>query len=74
MPNPVLFESRALPGNDALLLWLFIAAVVHIGVIFGVNFNRPEPEKFNRSIEITIVNTPAKKARKTRKLWRRKTR
>lgn len=64
MPNPVLFESRALPGNDALLLWLFIAAVVHIGVIFGVNFNRPEPEKFNRSIEITIVNTPAKKAPK----------
>ncbi|MGZ8189218.1 MAG: TonB family protein [Methylosarcina sp.] len=59
-----MLESRAMPSNDALLLWLFIAAVAHIFIIFGVNFNRPEPEKFKRSIDITIVNTPAKKAPK----------
>lgn len=64
MSNQVMPEPRVMSSNDALLLWLFIAAVVHIGIIFGVNFTRTEPEKFNRSINITIVNTPAKKAPK----------
>jgi protein TonB len=64
MTSQVTLQPRAMPSNDALLLWLFIAAVAHIGIIFGVNFTRPEPEKFSRSIDITIVNTPAKKAPK----------
>ncbi|MGR9088465.1 MAG: TonB family protein [Gammaproteobacteria bacterium] len=59
-----MLEPTTMSGNDAILLWLFIAAVIHILIIMGMDFTPPEPEKINRSIEITIVNTPAKKAPK----------
>lgn len=69
MTNHVMLASpTTAPGNDTLLLWLFIAAVIHVIVIMGFNFTIPQPEKFNRSIDITIVNIPAKKAPKNAKI------
>jgi len=50
-----------MPHNDSLLLALFVAAILHVLVILGVNFTAPKTEKFNRAIDITLVNTPAKK-------------
>jgi periplasmic protein TonB len=50
--------------NDSLLVALFIAAVVHILVLFGTNFMSPKPEKVSRTIEVTLANTPAPKAPK----------
>jgi protein TonB len=68
MTNRVMFEPSVMPGNDALLFWLFVAAVIHILIALGVNFTVPKPEEFSRSIDITIVNTPAKKAPKEAKI------
>lgn len=64
MSSQVMLQPTTTSSNDPILLWLFIAAVIHIVIIMGMDFTPPEPEKFNRSIEITIVNTPAKKAPK----------
>lgn len=68
MTNQVMLDPPAMPGNDALLLWLFIAAVIHVLIIMGVNFSQPQPEKFDRSLDITIVNIPAKKTPKDAKI------
>lgn len=68
MTNRIMLEPSAIPGNDALLFWVFIAAVIHVFLILGVNFTEPKPEEFSRSIDITIVNTPAKKAPKEAKI------
>lgn len=54
--------SSHVSDKDALLIALFVATVIHIVVMLGVNFTAPKPEKFNRSIDVTLVNTPAKKA------------
>ncbi|MGR9036639.1 MAG: energy transducer TonB, partial [Gammaproteobacteria bacterium] len=67
MTNQVMLERPALESNDALLVGLFIASIIHVVIILGVNFNKPDREEFSRSIEITIVNTPAKKAPKDAK-------
>lgn len=48
--------------NDVMLVAVFAAAVIHVLVILGIRFSSPEAEKFSRSIDITLVNTPAKKA------------
>lgn len=50
--------------NDSLLTALFIAAVAHVFILLGLNFSFPEPPKVSKSIEITLSNTPAKKAPK----------
>ncbi|MDD2723636.1 MAG: TonB family protein [Methylovulum sp.] len=57
-------SSPVISNNDAIIIALFIAAIIHVIVVLGVNFTSPKPEKFNRSIDITLVNTPAKKAPK----------
>ena len=57
----------AVSNNDAMLISLFIAAVVHIVLVMGMNFSAPEPEKFSRSIDITLVNTPVNNAPKEAK-------
>jgi len=67
MTNQVMLERPALESNDALLVWLFIASIIHVVIILGVNFNKPKRDEFSRSIEITIVNSPAKKAPKDAK-------
>lgn len=63
-----MLEPPAMPGNDALLFWLFVAAVFHVLIVLGVNFTKPKQEEFKRSIDITIVNTPAKKAPKNARI------
>ena len=61
--NQVMFDPPApLSNNDALLIALFLAAVVHVGIGLGINFTMPQPEKVSRSIDITLVNAPTKKA------------
>lgn len=65
MANKARFNpSTVLSNNDSLLIALLVAAMIHAIVILGVNFSTPKPEKINRSIDITLVNTPAKKAPK----------
>jgi protein TonB len=65
MTNQAMFGRPApLSNNDSLLIALFVAAIVHIVIVLGLNFNAPQPEKVSRSIDITLVNTPAKKAPK----------
>ncbi|MFZ2451431.1 MAG: TonB family protein [Methylovulum miyakonense] len=68
MTKKVAFNAKvAISNNDSILIALFIAAIIHIVAILGVSFTTPAPEKFNRSIDITLVNTPTKKAPKTAK-------
>jgi len=50
--------------SDSLLVALFVAAVIHVILILIVNFSVDLPEKINKSIEITITQTVAKKAPK----------
>ncbi len=62
MTNKVTFTpSATLSNNDSLLIALFIATVIHIVLVLGMNFTTPQPEKINKSIDITLVNTPEKK-------------
>ena len=68
MAQQAMSKPSVSPDNDAIKIWFFVAALIHIVIILGIDFNPPEPEKFNRSIEITIVNTPAKKAPKDAKI------
>jgi len=68
MPNSLKFEpSTPLSSNDPLLIAIFIAAIVHVIIVLGVNFTQPQPEKVTRSIDITLATTPAAKAPKQAK-------
>ena len=49
-------------NNKSLLTALLVAVIVHIAFVLGINFTTPQPEKINKSIDITLVNTPVKKA------------
>jgi protein TonB len=63
MTNKALFiPSSPLPNNDSLLVALFGAAIVHVVLILGMNFTLPQPDRIHKSIDITLVDTPAKKA------------
>ena len=65
MANRAMFDrSVFLSNNDTLLIALFAAAIVHIVIVLGMNFTAPQPEEVSRSIDITLVNTPAKKSPK----------
>lgn len=58
-----MFEPPApLSNNDTLLVTLFLAAVIHVVIGLGINFTAPQPENVSRSIDITLVNMPTKKA------------
>lgn len=59
--------TTIITNNDSMLIALFLAAIIHLVIVLGVNFSSPIPTKFNRSIDITLVNTPAKKAPKEAK-------
>jgi periplasmic protein TonB len=69
MANLATFDSTStIANNDRLLVALFIAAVVHITIVLGIRFSEPEPPIQNsRSIDVTLVSTPAKKAPKQAK-------
>jgi len=65
MVNKAIFDPPAnLSNNDSLLVALFVAVIVHFVLVLGMNFTAPQPDKINKSIDITLVNTPAKKAPK----------
>ena len=68
--HQALFGSPApLSNNDSLLIALFLAAIIHVVIGLGINFTAPQPERVNRSIDITLVNMPTQKApEKARKL------
>lgn len=61
------FNSFALSNGDTLLTAFFIAAVVHVLILLGINFTAPEPPKVSRSIEVTLSHAPAKNAPKQAK-------
>jgi periplasmic protein TonB len=69
MANQVVFDSTSsVANNDRLLVALFIAAIVHIIIVLGIRFSEPEqPIQNSRSIDVTLVSTPAKKAPKKAK-------
>jgi protein TonB len=66
MQHPPL-SSSPLSNNDALLLAVFVATIVHIGIMLGINFKAPQAPKVNKSIEITLSHAPLKKAPKQAK-------
>jgi protein TonB len=55
-------HSAARFNKNSLLIALFVAFIVHIALVLGINFTTPKPEKINKSIDITLVNVPVKKA------------
>ena len=56
-----------LSNSDSLLTALFIAAVVHVLILLGINFRTPQPAKVSKSIEITLSHAALKKAPKQAK-------
>lgn len=59
--------SSPLSNDDALLLAIFVATVVHAGLLLGINFKAPQGPKANKSIEITLSHAPLNKAPKQAK-------
>jgi periplasmic protein TonB len=52
-------------NNDRLLCTLFVAAIIHMIIILGIRFTEPKPPMQNsRSIDVVLVDAPAKKAPK----------
>jgi protein TonB len=66
MSKPAAFNPASyLSPKDSLLITLFVAVIIHIAIILGLNFSSPQPEKTNKAIDITLINTPATKAPET---------
>jgi len=55
-------RSSPLSNNDTMLLALFVATLVHVGILLGINFKAPQPLRINKSIEVTLSHAPLKKA------------
>jgi len=53
-------DNYSLPNSDTLLLAVFVAVVVHVLILLGVNFSSPQPHKISKSLEITLANAPVK--------------
>ena len=53
-----------LSTHDTLIVFVFIAAIIHTLLILGVNFSKPKADKSSKSIAITLVTQEAKKAPK----------
>ncbi|MDD1627555.1 MAG: energy transducer TonB [Methylococcaceae bacterium] len=47
-------------NNNSLLIALSVAIIVHLVLVLGMNFTTPQPDKINKPIDITLVNTPVK--------------
>jgi protein TonB len=63
MANKAIFiPSSTLSNNDSLLVAIFVAIIIHIVLVLGMNFTTPQPNKINKSINITLVDTPVTKA------------
>jgi len=55
-------HSTPISTNDALIVFVFVAAIIHAFLILGVNFSMPKADKSRKSIAITLVTHEAKKA------------
>ena len=62
MSGSVIITKAPAPSSDRLLAAIFIALIVHVGIILGITFSPPVPKKINKSISITLVNSPTRKA------------
>lgn len=57
------FQSTTpLSTQDALIAFVFVAAIIHTLLILGINFSKPIADKNRKSIAITLVMQTAKKA------------
>ncbi|MGR8930653.1 MAG: energy transducer TonB [Gammaproteobacteria bacterium] len=54
-------------SDDPMLLAVFVATLLHAGILLGINFKMPEPPKVSKSIEVTLSHAPLKKAPKQAK-------
>lgn len=64
-PSTAFLNKTSGPSeNDVLLIATFIALLLHVLAILGINFSLPEQKETNRSIEITLATTPASKTPK----------
>ncbi len=59
--EPIFDPPAALSTNDALLIALFVATVIHVVIGFGINFTTPQPTQVSRAIDITLVTMPTPK-------------
>ncbi len=57
-------HTTPLSAQDTLIIFVFIATLIHVLIILGVNFNKPKADKNSKSIAITLVTQKAKKAPK----------
>lgn len=64
---PISFTKASVSESDSLLIALFLAVIIHTIIVLGIGFNIPQPEKTNKSIEITLAISPTKKAPKKAK-------
>ena len=63
MTNKAMFVPAATPSNkDTLPIALAVAVIVHIILIAVMSFTPRPTETINKSIDITLINTPTKKA------------
>jgi protein TonB len=60
-------DQTPLASDDSLLMAIFLAALLHVFILLGINFRTPEPPKVSKSIEVTVSHAPLKKAPKTAK-------
>jgi protein TonB len=68
MSNNIIFDRPNYSNSDSLILALFVAIIVHIIVGMTVKFTTPHVDKISRSsIDVTLTQTPAKKAPKKAK-------
>lgn len=55
-------SSGPLSTHDRLIVFIFIAVVIHALLVLGINFRQPKAAKNSKSIAITLVTQEAKKA------------
>jgi len=58
------FSQPSTSESDSLLIAIFFAAIVHAFIFLGISFSIPQPQKVNKQIEITLANSPVKRAPK----------
>jgi len=56
------FPAATLSNKDALPIALIVAVIVHLALVLGMNFTTHQAERINKSIDITLINAPVKKA------------
>lgn len=59
MASPRLTPT-SISNDDSLLLALFCAALIHVGILLTVTFQAPHVAKVGRTMEITLAHAPLK--------------